>query len=143
MERDPYNKVLLIKWSQIPHWEQLDFVKVLPDEIKEKLRRMPAEAEPKYEGWDPVTQKPRLVLDPENSRAYWLKYYHEKYEPIREKGANLTILEAQAQTSANLMRGVAHISELLERMNQHMLRVATSTDEVLSICQQITEDRLP
>lgn len=128
-----------IDWSLIDKWEQLDFVKALPDDIKSRLRRMPDRAEVQYD------QQPQglLTLDPEKSRLFWLKRYNTAYQPIREKNAKLAVIQAQTEFFCSMERSLAHISSILERMNQHLLRNALASEEVLSICQQLNEDRLP
>jgi len=137
----PYDALENIDWSQIVKWKELDFVKALPDDIKQFLETLPPVAEVEYE-FCALNMKPMPRLNPERSRAYWLKHYNSEYQSIRERNAKTVVIQAHAEFCRSVERSLAHISEIMERMNQHMLRVAQHTEEVLSICQQITEDRV-
>jgi hypothetical protein len=142
MNRTPYDALENMDWSKITKWEELDFVKALPDDIKQHLKTLPPVAEVEYEFCPLSMPKPVPRLNPERSRAYWLKHYNKEFAPFREKNAHTAVIQSQVDFYRTVERSLAHISETLERMNQHMLRVAEHTDEVLSICQQITEDRV-
>jgi hypothetical protein len=141
MNKKPYDALDGMDWSQIVKWKELDFVKALPDDIKQFLDTLPAVAEVEYEHCI-LYEKPIPRLNPERSRAFWLKHYNNEYQPIRAKNAESLVIQAHAEFARSVERSLAHISETLERMNQHMLRVAEHTEEVLSICQQITEDQV-
>lgn len=136
LPRNPYSQQP-VRWSLIEKWEQLDFVKALPDDIKEKMRKMPAEAEVNYDGYDFIKQEPRMTLIPENSRAYWLEAYNKEYQPIRDTNAKVASLQAKLEWHNSVERSLAHISELLERINQNLARNLTTSEEILSVCCQL------
>jgi hypothetical protein len=118
----PYDHIGHVNWANINKWEELDFVKALPDETKVVLRTLPAEAETHYEycGYS-RTMMPRL--DPQRCRGYWLKLYNEQYQPQREKNARLAVIQAQATFYKSVEQSLAHISSILERMNQTIIRI--------------------
>ena len=132
MDRNPYQPDP-IAWSLIDNWEQLDFVKALPESIKKKLREYPAEAEVEPK-WVYNMSQAKMVphIDPEKSRAHWLRIYNEQYKPEREKKAKFAELAAQKETADVIMRNLAHISELMERLVQ-------TNREVLERVKTITE----
>jgi hypothetical protein len=118
----PYDHIGRVNWANINKWEELDFVKALPDETKIVLRGLPAEAEVHYE-FCHLNRCMMPRLDPQRSRSYWLKLYNEQYQGQRDKNAHLSVIAAQAAFFKSVEQSLAHISSILERMNQTMLRV--------------------
>ena len=127
----PYDHIGNINWANIKKWEELDFVKALPDETKNVLRELPAEAEVHYE-FCHLNRAMMPRLDPQRSRSYWLKLYNEQYQIQRDKNAHLSVLAAQAAFFKSVEQSLAHISSILERMNQTMLRVGEDTTQLYS-----------
>ncbi len=127
----PYDHIGHVNWSNINKWEELDFVKALPDETKVVLRTLPAEAEVHYE-FCPLNRTMMPRLDPQRSRGYWLKLYNEQYQGQRDKNAHLVVLQAQAAFFKSVEQSLAHISSILERMNQTMFRVSEDMTQLYS-----------
>lgn len=111
----PYDKN--VKWTAIHEWERLDFVKALPDDVKEQLRKLPPEAEAEYD-FCPISQKMMPRVNPERSREYWLRYYNAEYQPWREKNAKAQVILQHTSFCVSVERSLAHISEILEGMNR-------------------------
>ena len=134
MNRNPYAPHP-ISWALIRNWEELDFVKALPNETKEELRKLPAEAQTDMR-WCPVKQMVRPFVEPEKSRCYWLKIYSEQYEPIRRQAAKVMVLSAQKETSQYIMTSLAHISELTERLVQTNREVLENVKALTKIAEE-------
>ena len=137
MNRNPYAPHP-ISWALIRNWEELDFVKALPNETKEALRKLPAEAETDMR-WCPVKQMVRPFVDPQQSRSYWLKIYSEQYEPIRRQAAKVMVLQAQKETSQYVMKSLAHISELMERLVQTNRELIESVKTITKIAEEFKD----
>lgn len=134
MDRNPYAPHP-INWALIKNWEELDFVKALPNETKAELRKLPAEAQPDFR-YCPIAQMVKPHLDPTISRTYWLGWYNEQYEPIRRQTAEVMILAAQKETSQYIMKSLAHISELTERLVQTNREVLESVKVITKIAEE-------
>jgi predicted lipase len=137
MNKNPYGPHD-VNWALIRNWEELDFVKALPNETKEKLRQMPSEAETDIR-WCSVTMKVVPVLDPQHSRSYWLKIYNEQYQSVREKMAGNLALAAQRETNEVTMRNLAHISELMERLVQTNRELIESVKTITKIAEEFKD----
>jgi hypothetical protein len=130
----PYDHIGRVNWANINKWEELDFVKALPDETKIVLRGLPAEAEVHYE-FCHLNRCMMPRLDPQRSRSYWLKIYNEQYQSVREKNA----LAAQRETNEVTMRNLAHISELMERLVQTNRELIESVKTITKIAEEFKD----
>ena len=135
---NPYDCLGTVMWHTIEKWTELDFVKALPDDIKQLLIDMPPEAEVEYE-YCQMNQKMMPRLNPFRSRAYWLKHYNELYQPIREKNAKYAVLHAQAAFCQTVERSLAHISEVLELLNQNTKQTQLQIKQLTEMCEDIWE----
>jgi hypothetical protein len=129
LPRHPYDQVYPIDFKLIEKWDQLDFVKALPDDIKTKLRKLPAEAEAEYD-YCVFSGQMMPRVNPERSREYWLRYYHKEYQPFRERAAKLSVIQQHTAFCVSVERSLAHISEILEGMNRTMHQMRDDFEQV-------------
>ena len=133
-----YQSAGVVAWHQITHWLELDFVKALPDDIKELLKEMPAESEATYH-YCPYEKKMMPSVNPFHSRSYWLKHYNEIYEPIRRRNAKFAVIHAHTAFCASVERSLAHIAEVLEHLCQNTKHTHLELQELSRICQDVWE----
>jgi len=122
MNRNPYDALGSMDWSKIDRWEMLDFVKALPDEVKAKLRKLPKNAEVEYEYCE-RNQKMMPRMNPENCRTFWLRYYNERYEPIRAKNAQLAEKHAMMELAKGAVTFFKNTEAVLARMSEQLERI--------------------
>jgi hypothetical protein len=122
MDKNPYDYLGAVDWSKIERWELLDFVKALPDEVIQKLKALPPNAEIEMVFCHlNRTLMPRM--NPENSRSFWLRYYNEQYEPIRAKNAQALEKETMLKMARDAVTFFKSTEEVLARMSSQMERI--------------------
>lgn len=129
----PYDAIGYVKWTNITKWEELDFVKALPEEVKQQLRELPAEAEVEH-SFCALNMRMMPRLNPERSREYWLQRYNQEYQPIREKNAKLAVIHTHNAFCQSVERSLARISETLELLNQNTKETQLEIKDLRQFC---------
>lgn len=83
------------------------------------MRKMPANPDVEYE-YCPLNSQMMPRLYTENSRSYWLRYYNEKYEPVRAKNAKVVRNQAITDLANNSLSFFQTTEAVLARMSEQL-----------------------